>query len=161
MIRPLRQRHRRMVIALGVLLPVAFAVSIAARRPVPTGQSLSAALIGESPHFEKIVWDRADLWAQTAIRTRLLSDGSDGKRFAVELSAANDILKPDLLVYWAPGNAKTEETVPDNAILLGAFVRASATLLALPDGASNSIGRLLLYSLADHEVVAISKEVGS
>ena len=160
MIRPLRQRHRRMVIALGIFLPIAFAVGISARRPVPTGQSLSATLAGEPLHFENVVWDRGDLWPQQAIRTRVLSDKTDGKRFAVELSAVNDIVKPDLIVYWVAGNPKVEDTLPDNATLLGAFVQSKPTTLPLPSETAARSGVLVLYSLADHEVIAASKPVG-
>ena len=42
MIRPLRQRHRRIVTTLAVVLPLAFIAAILARRPVPvSGPSLS------------------------------------------------------------------------------------------------------------------------
>ena len=157
MIRPLRQRHRRRVIALGVLLPIAFVVGIAVRRPVPTGQSLSAILASEPLHFENIVWDRSDLWSQHAIRTRLLSDTTDSKRFAVELSVVEDIVKPDLIVYWVPGNLKIEDTIPDTATLLGAFVQTKPTPLPLPGETATRSGVLVLYSLADHEVIAASK----
>ena len=160
MIRPLRQRHRRMVIALGVFLPIAFVVGIAARKPVPTGQSLSVTLAGEPLHFEDVVWDRRDLWVQPAIRTRLLSDKTGGKRFAVELSAVEDIVKPDLIVYWVSGNPKIEDTLPDNATLLGAFVQTKPTPLPLPGETAARSGVLVLYSLADHEVIAASKPVG-
>ena len=160
MIRPLRQRHRRMVIALGVFLPIAFVVGISARRPVPTGQSLSATLAGEPQHFENVVWDRGDLWPQQAIRTRVLSNKTGGKRFAVELSAVNDIVKPDLIVYWVPGNPKIEDTLPGNATLLGAFVQSKPTALPLPGESAARSGVLVLYSLADHEVITVSKPVG-
>ena len=160
MIRPLRQRHRRMVIALGVFLPIALAVGISARRPLPTGQSVPVILTGEPLHFENVVWDRGDVWAQQAIRTRLLSDKTDGKRFAVELSAVNDIVKPDLIVYWLPGDPKIEDALPDNATLLGAFVQTKPTPLPLPGETAATSGVFVLYSLADHEVIAVSKPVG-
>jgi hypothetical protein len=35
MIRPLRQRHRHIFMVLGFILPVAFAVGIAERKPAP------------------------------------------------------------------------------------------------------------------------------
>ena len=160
MIRPLRQRHRRLVIALGVLLPIAFAVGIAARRPVPTGQSVLATSADEPLHFENVVWDRSDLWPPPAIRTRLLSDKAGGKRFAVELSAAKDIVKPDLIVYWLPGDPKIEAALPDDATLLGAFVQTKPRALPLPGETAVRSGVLVLYSLADHEVIAVSKPVG-
>jgi hypothetical protein len=35
MIRPLRRRHRAVVIVLAIVLPVVFAIAIATRKPVP------------------------------------------------------------------------------------------------------------------------------
>ncbi len=148
------------MIALGVFLPIAFVVGIAARRPVPTGPSLSAIFLDTPLHFENIVWDRSDLWAQQAIRTRLLSDKTDGKRFAVELSPVNNIIKPDVLVYWLPGDPKIEETLPDNATLLGAFIQTNPTPLPLRGETASKSGVLVLYSLTDHEVIAVSKLIG-
>jgi len=51
MIRLLRQRHRRMVIALGVILPIAFALGIAARKSVPSLTSLPTELVGSPRTF--------------------------------------------------------------------------------------------------------------
>lgn len=44
MISPLRQSHRRMFIALGVLLPLVFVVGIAGRKPVPVATHLPVEL---------------------------------------------------------------------------------------------------------------------
>jgi hypothetical protein len=160
MIRPLRQRHRRMIFALGIFLPVAFVAGLAARRPVPTAQSLPANFKREQLHFERVVWDRADLWPQNSIRTRLLSDKPGGRGFAIELSGTKDIVKPDLIVYWSPDAPKATNSLPDTAALLGAFVQTEPTPLLLPDSAIGTTNAVfLLYSLADHEVIAISQPV--
>jgi hypothetical protein len=156
MILALRQRHRRIVFSLGVLLPAVFVIGIAARRPVPVVSSLPAALAPEPSHIDRVVWDRADLWPRTGIRTRLLASPGDGESFAVELSAAKEIVQPDLLVYWIPGNPKIASALPGGAVLLGAFVQAKPVALPLPGEAAAGDGVLLLYSLADHEVVATS-----
>jgi hypothetical protein len=157
MIRPLRQRHRHMIFALGIFLPVAFIAGLAARKSVPVEASLPPSLIGDSPRFEHVVWDRADLWPTNSIRTRLLS-GKD--RFAVELSIGNPIVKPDLLVYWSAGAMKETSMLPDNAALLGAFVQTTPVALLLPESVSKTTnGEFLLYSLADHEVVGTSQTV--
>ena len=156
MILPLRQRHRRIVFSLGFLLPVVFGVGIAARRPVPVASSLPAALAPESPRFDRVVWDRSNLWPQTPIRTRLLSNPDDHASFAVELSAAAEIVKPDLIVYWVPGSPTIAAALPDQAILLGAFVQSKPVPLPLPGEAAALSGVLVLYSLADHEIVAAS-----
>src|SRR5258706_12756990 len=104
MIRPLRQRHRRMVIALGILLPVAFAVGIAARKPVPGMDSLPNGLVAVTQAFTATEWERADLFVKLPIGVRLLRENPGTGRFAVTFTAAKDFVKPDLLVYWVPGN---------------------------------------------------------
>jgi hypothetical protein len=52
---------------------------------------------------------------------------------------------------------KIEDVLPDDAILLGSFDPSIPMPLPLPQQAANSAGRLLLYSLGDHEIVAVSK----
>lgn len=154
MIRPLRQRHRRIVITLGVSLPIVFIVGIAARSPVPNMASLPL----ESPTFSRAsaatVWDRPDLFSKAKIHVRLLRASGDSSRFALELSAAKDFVKPDLIVYWISGNSEITEKLPDNALLLGAF---GAGPLFLQTGRAGEDGYLVLYSLADNEIVAASK----
>jgi hypothetical protein len=40
MIRPLRRRHRVMVVVLAIVLPAVFAIAILKRRPVPLERAL-------------------------------------------------------------------------------------------------------------------------
>jgi len=155
MIRPLRQRHRLMIIVLGVFLPVAFAVGIAARKPVPGMTSLPKELVASPQTFAVTEWERADLFAKTPIQVWLLRESAGTGRFAVELSGAKDFVKPDLIVYWVAGNPNLTDTLPDNARLLGAF-NSSVALPLSPDIAPGS-GVLVLYSLADQEIVEVSK----
>src|SRR5438552_13713505 len=87
MIRPLRQRHRRMVIMLGIFLPVALAVGIAARKPVARMTSLPEELVASPQRFALTEWERADLFTKTAIRVRLLRERAGAGHFAVKFSA--------------------------------------------------------------------------
>jgi len=66
-------------------------------------------------------------------------------------------VKPIVLVYWAAGKETAVEELPDNARLLGAL--SNRTPLALPADARGKAGRLVLYSLADHEMLALSNPV--
>ena len=150
MIRPLRQRHRAMISALGVLLPVAFAAGIAARRPVPVA-SVPPELGGKVRDFAQVVWTKADLWPGQAIITILRRDAADS--FAAELTL-RDLAKPDVLVYWAAGRESARESLPDNARLLGAL--AAHLPLLLPAEVRDEPGCFVLYSLANHEIVAKS-----
>ena len=155
LIRPLRQQHRRMVIVLGVILPLAFTVGIAARKSVPGMASLPKQLVASPQDFAVKEWERADLFTKTPMQVRLLRESAGAGRFAVEFSAAKDFVKPDLIVYWVAGISNITDTLPDNARLLGAF-SSSLPLSLSPDARSGS-GLLVLYSLADQEIVEVSK----
>src|SRR6266566_8126153 len=155
MIRPLRQRHRRMVIVLGVFLPVTFAVGIAARKPLPSVASLPAGLFASPQTFAVTEWERADLFTKTPIQVRLLRESAGAGHFAVEFSAAKDFVKPDLIVYWVTCSQNITDTLPENAWLLGTF-NSSVALSLSPDAEPGS-GVLVLYSLADQEIVEVSK----
>jgi hypothetical protein len=156
MIRPLRKHHCRIVIALALFLPVAFTVGIAARKPIPVTSQLPSSLAIATPPFENVEWQRADLFAKSAIQVRLLREHSGAGKFAVALSAAEDFVRPDLLVYWSAGNPDVTNALPDNAVLLGTF---NSPQLSLPAAAETIEGTLVLFSLADNEIVDVSKPV--
>jgi len=155
MIHSLRQRHRRMVIALGAFLPLAIALGIAARKPVPSMNALPGQLAAAPQPFTATEWERADLFGSAPIPVRLLRERTNSGRFAVTFSSAENFVKPDLMVYWVAGNPSPADALPDNAQLLGAF--DSFTALALPAEAIQQTGVLVLYSLADNEIVETSK----
>jgi hypothetical protein len=156
MIRELRQRHRVMIFTLSVIVPGALAVGIATRKPV---LSLSETVPGFSAEVasHQELWSRDDLWEKTAIHTRLLSENASVGQLAIELTSNELIVRPDVLVYWVPGERSFKDAPPDQAILLGSFDSSDPTRLTLPKQAASSPGTLLLYSLADHELVAVSK----
>jgi hypothetical protein len=154
MIRPLRQRHRHMVIALGIFLPVAFAVGIAARKAVPEVNLLPKELAPAAVQFESQEWQRSDLFTKSPVQISLMREHSGSGKFAVEFSAAKDFVKPDLIVYWVAGNPTIADKLPDTAILLGSF---SSTPLTLSDEIMKTNGQLVLFSLADNEIVDVSR----
>jgi len=154
MILALRQRHRRVFAVLGIALPVAFIVGVAARKPVPSVGVLPSELANVTGKFSSRVWERADLFAKTSIQVRLLREQAGGGRFAVSFSAAKDFVKPDLLVYWVAGNPTVSDKLPENAALLGAF---GSSAVALPTEAAIAEGVLVLFSLADQEIVEASR----
>lgn len=155
MILALRQRHRGFFVVLSILLPIAFIGGIAARRPVPAVAVLPLDLRGPAQNFTITSWTRSGFFAKALVTIRLLRERGDA-RFAVGFSAAKDFLKPDLIVYWTAGNPKVDDTLPDNALLLGAF---SSAALPLPDEAAKTSGVFILYSLADNEIVDVSQPV--
>ena len=156
MILSLRRRHRRMFAVISVLLPVAFVVGIAARKPIST-TTLSNVVPSADATFSIIQWERHDLFTNAALRVQLLRDASNTNHTAIQMSAPKDFVKADLLVYWLPAESTHKDNIPDDAVLLGAFV--SGQLLPVPPALTVKTGSLVLYSLADHEIIASSKPV--
>ena len=152
MIRPLRQRHRVIICSLGVLLPVAFAAGLVARRPVPLAATVPPGLAGQGNDFGRVLWTKVDIWPGRRIITSLRRHSTGS--VAVELMF-RDLAKPDVLVYWAAGKEAAADGLPDNVRLLGAL--SNRTPLPIPEAVRGEVGRFVLYSLADHEVVANSK----
>ena len=154
MILSLRRRHRRMFTIIGILLPVTFVAGVAARKPIPT-TAPSGALLPPRQTFSQSGWNRSDLFTNVAVRVQLLHDAAN--RIALQISTPKNFVKADLLVYWLPADSILKDNIPDDAILLGAFV--SGQPLPMRPTAAEKSGRLILYSLAEHEIVAVSQSV--
>jgi len=157
MIRPLRQRHYQTFVAIGFFLPVVFALGLVARKPFPTMDSLPEVLSAPTQKFLVSEWSRTDLFVKSPIQVRLLRENLNPGSLAVAFSADQDyFIKPDLMVYWVAGNALVSNQLPDAAKLLGGFDSGD---LPLPAEAAATNGVLVLYSLADNEVVEVSKPI--
>jgi len=154
MIRPLRQSHRHLLVALGILLPAAFTIGIAGRKPIPAVSQLPPAFANTPDVFESVAWKRGDLFTKSPVRVQLLFQKQGGGHYAVKLSSPPDFIKPDLMVYWVAGNPGITDRLPDNAILLGTF---PSSPFPLPDEMVKRRGTLMLYSLADNEIVDVTK----
>lgn len=151
MIRPLREGHRIIVCALAVVLPLALVAGLRGRQPVlldpsPVDQSRSGFPGG------KVLWTRSDLWPGSKYVTRLRGEAPGSLGIEVD---AGDLVRPDVLVYWAVGTGTDPETLPADARLLGALVKKRGVPFAAD--LVNQEGRLILYSLADHQPVAFSR----
>jgi hypothetical protein len=153
MIRPLRNAHRRIFTALAIALPVAFAISVAARKSPPVAANLPPALATAPDRFDVSLWQRADMFPKTGIGLGLMRESAEIGAFAVSFQGAEDFARPDLIVYWFVGETTSPDTVPEGARLLGAFW---ARALILPADLTNTEGRLILFSLADQEIVDVS-----
>ena len=156
MIRPLRQRQRRIVIALCIFLPLAFALGIVARKPIPVSNPVQSGVSSDKTNFQNVEWQRGDLFTNSAVQVSVVRERPGDGKFGIAFSAPKDFIKPDLLVYWSDGNVSVTNVLPDNAVLLGAF---SPLKLSLPDSLEKSEGKLILFSLADNEIVDVSKPV--
>jgi hypothetical protein len=104
------------------------------------------------------VWLRDDLWENMPLRTRLLSDPTH-LNLALEVTAADPVVRPDVLLYWVPGTSKLNDSLPGDAVLLGAWIQEPVKPLAVPQSAKTGQGRLILYSLADHQILNVSKSL--
>lgn len=153
MILSLRQRHRRIFAVLGVMLPLLIVVGIVMRPTVPEVETLPPDLSPQPVTFTATGYERDDLFDKSPVRARLYRDHESGT-FALGLTASKEFLKPDLLVYWSHSRPATGDTLPPEAQLLGAFVSAA---LILPPEASTTDGQLTLFSLANQEIVDVSK----
>ena len=153
MILPLRQRHRRLFAVIGVLLPIAFVVGVAARKPVPNAAALPGDLAASSGNLIPTDGELWNLFQRPSIRVRLLYQPGTPHR-AIRLFAMRDFVKPDLLVYWLPGRLAVTNILPANSTLLGSF---DAPVLELPAEAAKTEGTLILFSLADQEIVDVSQ----
>lgn len=141
-----------MVCILAFVLPVAFVFSVAARRTVPPG-SPSGTLFNAAPGaYGEVVWTDADAWPGKRILTVLQTDplGSLTVEFMFR-----ELPGPDVLAYWVPSNWAPGDRLPANAQLLGAFLNGE--ILPLAGRPRGEPGRFVLYSLANHQIVSISK----
>jgi len=144
-----------MVLALGALLPAAFVFGIASRHLVLLIPALPVNLAYQ-PDQALAKWMREDLWEKSQLRTRLLADSAQST-FALEVTAPEPVIKPDTLLYWVPGDPEINESLPNDAVLLGLWMQDPVKPLNVPAVAKSSPGKLVLYSLADHEVVNVTK----
>lgn len=153
MILALRQWHRRGFAMFGLLLPVAFTAGIVGRKHVPTLDALPPELLPQSRTYTATGYEREDLFSRTPVKVRLWKELSTG-RMAIGCLAPTSFLRPDLLVYWAANRPQAASMLPADAVLLGSFVSA---VLVLPPEAGELEGTLILFSLADQQVVDVAR----
>ena len=156
MTRNLRQRHILTIRVLALLLPAAFFVSLAARKPFPAVGATPSAFQNPQIQYKDLGITRTNLFAKVPVTVRLLEKMEHPRQFSVELSGDRNMLEPDLIVYWIPDGPANWDKLPDAAMLLGSY---GAAALDLPDQAMRSRGVLVLYSLANGEILDISKPI--
>ena len=154
MILPLRQRHRRIFSVLGVLLPVALLFGVVARKVVPPTEALPPELLLQTQTFAVTEYERDDLFEKVGVKVRLWQD-LKSSQYAVSFTAPMGFIKADLIAYWLVGKPSVSDELPADAILLGSF----AATVPLPSETAEREGVLILYSLADQEIVDVSKPV--
>ena len=157
MIRPLRTRHRVMVTVLAVTLPILFVAGLLARKPPAEMEALPKAIQPFSEAYPTLLAEAPNLWGELAIITRLHADATPASHLAVELHPEVYLKAPDVLVYWHLGALPAEDTIPDEAYLLGALAGTRTRHFALPDTALHTDGHLILYSLGHQQTIATAR----
>ena len=155
MIRALRSRHRTVIVLLSVVLPLLVVAGLLARRSQPPGHSSStgwpdAARSGsEEPTGRRLVaWEGGSLAASLVERGSTADAGA-----AVRLEPLAEIARPELLVYWSPRPGDGDDALPEDAYLLGALDGTHPVELPLPAASTRTDGKLIFYSLGQHEIV--------
>ncbi len=153
MIHPLRKRHRRMTLAIAIIVPVLFVAGLLSRQTVPATENAAAFQSNLSHEFSNELFSDKTLWGELDIRTRVLSTGQDSVRLALELTPHTPLKIADVLVYWHSGNNGDGKTLPGGAFLLGTLSGLHQRLFPLPEPAVQSDGVVMLYSLAHRKVI--------
>lgn len=143
-----------MIVALAVVLPVLYGLGLAARQSIPPMQELPGELRSSLPKSFVSVSQREDLRGDARVRLIIARDESAPERYAVAVGLLDDVERADLLAYWSEA-AGNEGRLPGDARLLGAIGGRRGTSWILPADADLERGRLVLYSLAKHEVVKV------
>ena len=95
---------------------------MAARNPVPGMAKLPKELVGSPQNFTATIWERSNLFPALPVRIRLVREKAETGRFGLAFSLPQNLVKPDVIVYWVPGNPIPTDTLPENALLLGALI---------------------------------------
>lgn len=154
MIQRLRRRHRNLFVILSVILPVLFLAALATRPSAPRTQEIPPFLVNETPAFPRVLFEKSNLWSGHDLLTRVCTDQMPPQRLAVELQPRRAFSKPDILVYWHEPATTSGNQLPENAYLLGALTAKQLRRFVLPEPARLVDGKLILYSLAHHQIVA-------
>lgn len=153
MIRPLRQRHRIIITAIAIFLPIAFMAGIAARKVIPA-MELPAAIAQPRPEFLHMIFEKDDFWPGLQVAVRVFADSLPPANLAVELQPQRYLKMPDILIYWSASQPTNLEKLPESAYLVGTLSGLEARRFPLPSPALDSDGTLILYSLARQEMIA-------
>lgn len=151
MTRSLRRKHRYGFFLLALLVPCAFAASLHFRHASAARGVMSEQSRPQLSSFGPVVWTSQTLWPNENIVTKIRR-GNTGE-VAIEF-ASRSLIEPDLLLYWAPGRNTNVDALPSDARFLAA-VQFEMPIF-LPTQIRGEAGRLMFYSLADHEVISTS-----
>ena len=151
MIRPLRARHRAMMVVLAVVVPLLFAAGLAARRAVPRSMDSPPGEQASSYEDFEVIGRDDRAWGELPIITIWLRASGADTRCAVTLELSRPVKRPDLLVYWDDHPSDAGD-LSEEARLLGRLGGRRRLTWEVPTPSGS--GRLVLYSTAWKKVVA-------
>ena len=153
MIRSLRTTHRGVASILALVLPVALALALTSRNPLPAADPLPDALLGGEPPEGTQLTASTQSTPEVTLRQRLYSVQGTPAGLSVEVDLTPPEAALDGLLYWIPRGARgAGEALPDEAWLLGRLEAPWRPRFRLPPGARAG-GFLVVYSLAHRRVV--------
>jgi hypothetical protein len=143
--RRLRSAHRAIWLVALIALPVIIVSGLEARRAVP----LVAALPG--PRGEALTaatrwWTGAGAFTVTPVRV----EGDSA--VAIEVRNSSSPGAPDLLLYWTR-KQESAGAIDSGDVLLGSAKGTASSLFRLPAEARGGESALLLYSLAQRQLL--------
>lgn len=156
MTRALRRRHRVVVLALSVVLPIGLAVALAAR-PAPAlvaNHELASASSDDAPLTA--AWQGSAGNEALRVETRVgwtATQSAATTTPSLDLEVRSGVGQPELLAYWSPA-AATGDVLPTGSVLLGPARLQGTRRFALPDQARRKGGHLVLFSLAQGRVAS-------
>ena len=139
MIQPLRQLHGRVSLVLAVALPILFVSGVASRKSLPKTPAARVGTNGLAPVAQQTV--------QVNGFPVRLSTFRDREGVVLQISSANALIAPDLLVYASTSESK--DMVTGEATFLGAY--APEKMYRLP---SEGVRFVTLYSLGQQQILA-------
>lgn len=144
----LRSLHRRLSLALLVIVPILAILGLALR---PGAPPLDAAVRSTLPEPAALsapaaTFDDAFPSLPVSLGRRTAADGT----VQLELDVAADLGIPALVLYWTPDDAAS---FPRSAVFLGSVWGPGTRRYALPSSFAQRNGTLVLYSMARAEII--------
>ena len=142
--RAARSRHRVMIVALALVVPVLFVAGLMLRQSIPIAEAApSRGRASDSEGLE--VLGEQTVGEELPIRVSWLRAAGPGARRAVGLALEGPLKRPDLLVYW-DDDSGDGSALSEAARLLGRVGGRREVVWEVPQPGDG--GRLVFYSTA-------------
>lgn len=150
MIRPLRSRHRTMMVGLAIVVPILFVAGLSVRQATPVMDLPHPGARPTEP-ATPLGTQAGNLLDGGVVSVRWFAQGST-TRLRIELAEAASL--PEVLVYWTLDRTEGLDVLPHGSRLIGSLHGNMTGLLDLPvEVSSDSPGRLVFYILSRASVL--------